>query len=181
MRRAKSRAARKASGRLGSNLPVSMVLMVCRDTSRASANWACVQSRSARSSVTGSYLTRGRLQGRLPLAGEGYHFAFGLPDSYGSNPPTSQCDGRCARAGRGFHPPASDLQSVRASAKPAVVKSGWSSALDIGLRRSPRSRGAPVLTGSHGPIIDHQNVDATKTRQQTAKAAISTRHRQVAK
>ena len=31
----------------------------------------------------------------------------------------------------------------------------------------------------HGPIIDHQNVDATKPRQQTAKAAISTRHRQV--
>ena len=42
MRRAKSRAARKASGRLGSNLPVSMALMVCRDTSSASANWACV-------------------------------------------------------------------------------------------------------------------------------------------
>ena len=75
MRRAKSRAARKASGRLGSNLPVSKALMVCRVTSRASANWAFVQSRSARSGVTGSYLTRGR----LALAGEGYHFAFGLP------------------------------------------------------------------------------------------------------
>src|ERR1035438_9505660 len=42
-----------------------MGLMVCRDTSGASANWACVQSRSARSGVTGSYLTNGR----LPLAG----------------------------------------------------------------------------------------------------------------
>src|SRR6185437_12238084 len=38
MRIPKNRAARKASGRLGSSLPVSMALMVCGDTSRASAN-----------------------------------------------------------------------------------------------------------------------------------------------
>src|ERR1035438_8599822 len=42
-----------------------MAFMVCRGPSGASSNWACVQSRSARSGVTGSYLTKGR----LPLAG----------------------------------------------------------------------------------------------------------------
>ena len=32
----------------------------------------------------------------------------------------------------------------------------------------------------HGPVVDHQNVDAGKPGQQTAQAAIGARHRQVA-
>ena len=39
----------KARGRLGSNRPVSIALMVCLETRAASASCAWVQSRSARS------------------------------------------------------------------------------------------------------------------------------------
>ena len=40
----------KDKGKLGSYLPVSIALMVCRDTSSCSANCCCDQSRSARNS-----------------------------------------------------------------------------------------------------------------------------------
>jgi len=43
---------RKARGRLGSYLPVSMALTVWRETSSSSASRACVQSRSARKTLS---------------------------------------------------------------------------------------------------------------------------------
>src|SRR5690606_17523215 len=45
-------AMRKANGRLGSYLPVSMALTVCLDTSRRSPSCACDQPRASRSSQT---------------------------------------------------------------------------------------------------------------------------------
>jgi hypothetical protein len=54
----------------------------------------------------------------------------------------SQCGGRCERAGRGCRRPAWDRRSVRASARPAVAKSGSWSEPGSDPRRSPTSRGA---------------------------------------
>jgi hypothetical protein len=67
-------------------------------------------------------------------------------DSYASNRRASQCDERCARAGPGFHRPAWDHLSVRASVRPVVARSGSWSTPGSGLRRSPRSRGARART-----------------------------------
>jgi hypothetical protein len=49
MEHLKSRAIEKASGKLGSYFPVSIALIVCRDTRNRSAKSPCDQDRSARS------------------------------------------------------------------------------------------------------------------------------------
>ena len=59
MDRPKSRAALNANGRLGSYLPVSMALIVWRETSRRAARSAWVQSRSARSTLSRFLMTLG--------------------------------------------------------------------------------------------------------------------------
>src|ERR1700709_1506025 len=50
-------AIRKASGRLGSYLPVSMALTLWRETSRRSARSAWLQSRSARRTFSRFFIT----------------------------------------------------------------------------------------------------------------------------
>jgi hypothetical protein len=80
----------------------------------------------------------------------------------------SQCGGRCERAGRGCRRPAWDRRSVRASARPAVAKSGSWSEPGSDPRRSPTSRGARLTHRSW----------QTKTQNDPSKCAAATGYNQ---
>jgi hypothetical protein len=67
-------------------------------------------------------------------------------DSYASNRLASRSGARCELAGRGCRQPAWDRRSARASARPAVAKSGLLNAPDNDPRKSPKSRAAPSPT-----------------------------------
>ena len=78
----------------------------------------------------------------------------------------SQCGGRCERAGRGCRRPAWDRRSIRASARPAVARSGSWSEPGSDPRRSLTSR-----TGAGKPKRKRSLAMCRRNRLQSGSAA----------